>query len=562
MVPLPERVRLDRRLLPVALFLVLAVAAVYGQTFRHEFISFDDDTYILNNSLVKGGLSWAGFRWAFGYHAGNWHPLTWLSHMLDSQLFGLWAGGHHLMGAGFHAVNAVLLLLVMTATTGAFWRSAALAALFAVHPLRVESVAWAAERKDVLSALFWLLTMGAYLRYTRRPGALRYLLSLVLFALGLAAKPMLVTLPFVLLLLDAWPLGRVLPAAGRGSPGAVFSGNRSWRWLVVEKLPFLALSLISSLVTLRAQTLNVIPMVTPGLGMRLANAASSYVNYLGTFLWPESLAFLYPYPRAGIPVGTAAAAVATLAAISAAVAFFSRRLPWLPAGWLWYVGTLVPVIGLMQVGGQARSDRYTYLPMIGIALALIWLAGALWPRRTGARRVLAAGFAAALVALAVSSAAYVRVWRDSLTLFEYTVGVTRDNYLILNNLGTELLDRGRSEEALRVLQEVARIDPEHCNAHYNLGVTLIRRVRYQEAVAVLYRSLVCYEQAGHTGGYIADTHYNLGIALAALGRFSDAERHFRTLLRIMPNYPRGRIALGEVLSRQGKSLTGNQGDRP
>jgi tetratricopeptide (TPR) repeat protein len=328
------------------------------------------------------------------------------------------------------------------------------------------------------------------------------------------------------------------------------------RALLVEKWPFFALSLLSCLVTLQAQTLNVIPFVTPDLATRLANAAASFVRYLGAFVWPADLAFLYPYPRAGIPGMVVAAAAAGLVLISAAVVYFGRRRPYLPFGWLWYLGTLVPVIGLIQVGGQARSDRYTYLTMIGIAAALIWLAGDLWPRGRVPRLALAAVFALVLAALAGASAAYVRVWRDSLTLFEYTARVTKDNYIVLNNLGSMLMESGRKEEAITVLQETERINPEHCNASYNLGSAFLRMSRYQEALDSLSSALACYEREGRIGGYIADTHYNQGIALAGLGRYPEAESHLRTCLGIAPNYPGGRAALVNVRARQRKGIPG------
>jgi hypothetical protein len=477
--------------------------------------------------------------------------------MADSQIFGMWAGGHHLVSAGLHAANAVILLLVLRALTGSLWRSAAVAALFALHPLRVESVAWAAERKDVLSALFWLLTLGAYLRYVRRPGAGRYLLALGLFALGLAAKPMLVTLPFALLLLDGWPLGRTLGSGARGG-AALFAGRRALRALLIEKLPFFALALVSSLVTLQAQTRNVIPFVTPDFATRLANAAVSYVRYLGSFFWPADLAFLYPYPRAGVPAPYALAAAAVLLAVTAATMFLGRRRPYLPFGWFWYLGTLVPVIGLVQVGGQARSDRYTYLTLLGVAVALVWLLGDLWPRRRGARLAVLALAVGTLASLGAATAAYTRVWRDSLTLFRYTVGVTTENYIVLNNLGSMLMSAGRSEEAIAVLRETQRINPEHCNASYNLGVTLIRAVRHREALEPLAYALACYEREGRVGGYIADTYFNQGLALAGLGRFAEAEDRFRRCLQIAPQYPRARMALGDVLLRQGKPSSGNR----
>ncbi len=547
----PARPRLDRRILLIALLLVLAVAAVYGQTAHHEFIAYDDDTYIFNNQPVKDGLTWKGLLWSAGYRGANWHPLTWLSHMLDCQIFGLWAGGHHLVSVGLHAGNAVLLFAVLKAMTGACWRSAAVAALFALHPLRVESVAWAAERKDVLSALFWLLTMGAYLRYARRPAARRYLAALGLFALGLAAKPMLVTLPCVLLLLDWWPLGRTLPS-GTGVPTrATLAGSRTGRALLAEKVPFLALSLVSSLLTLRAQTLNVIPMVAPDVWTRLANAATSYLKYLGAFLWPDRLAFLYPYPREALGWGGGAAAVA-LALITVAALMAGRRRPYLPVGWLWYLGTLVPVIGLIQVGGQARSDRYTYLTLVGVAVALVWLAGDLWPRRSAARRGLTLACVIVIVGLGAAAFRYVRVWRDSIALFQYTVGVTRDNYIVLNNLGSMLMSAGRNEEASSILRETARIEPEHCNAHYNLGLTLNRLARHAEAMEALTRALDCYRREERRGVYIADTHFNIGAALSGLGRAAEAERQFRAALQIVPDYPGAHLALYEARARQGK----------
>ena len=544
-VPPANRARPDRRLAAVALVLAAGVAAVYGQTARHGFLIFDDDLYILANPHVAGGLSWRGFLWAFGYHAGNWHPLTWLSHMLDAEAFGLWAGGHHLTSAALHAVNAALLLAVLSAMTGALWRPAAVAALFALHPLRVESVAWAAERKDVLAALFWLLATGAYLRYARSPGARRYLAALGLFALGLAAKPMLVTLPLVLLLLDWWPLGRVSP--------------RAWRRLLLEKAPFLALSLLSGLVTLRGQTLDLssLQMDAPDLAARLANAAVATVAYLRSLAWPAGLAPLYPYPRAGLPTPVVAAATAALLAIVAAAALQARRRPWLATGWLWYLVALLPVVGLVQVGGQSRADRYTYLPLVGVAVALAWLAGEAWPRGARARRIAAAGALLALAALAATSAAYARVWRDGLSLFGHAVRVTEGNYLMLNNLAIVLMEQGRLEEAAGVLREEARANPRRCDAHYNLGQILESLGRHAEALPPLERALSCYARGARNPHYVADARYNLARALAGLGRQAEAAEHLRALLRDMPAYPGGRAALEYV-----RGLPGGEGARP
>ncbi|HWR97913.1 MAG TPA: tetratricopeptide repeat protein [Candidatus Methanoperedens sp.] len=543
------------RFLVIALLLVLAVAAIYGQTYRHGFIAYDDDSYIYDVREVTGGLTLNGLRWAFGYHAGNWHPLTWLSHMLDVQLFGVRPGRHHLVGAGLHALNAVLLAGVLTAATGAFWRSVAVAALFALHPLRVESVAWASERKDVLSSLFGLLSLWAYVGYARRPGIGRYLAAAGCFVLGLMAKPMRVTLPFVLLLLDWWPLGRLYRPAAPVARKAGAEPQRPWLRPLLEKIPLVALTLAASIKTMQAQTTGVLPIVHPDLLMRVKNAAYSYWAYLGTFFWPfppVHLAFLYPYPREGISLATAVAAAAMLVVVTALVVWHARRLPFLATGWFWYVGTLVPVIGLVQVGGQARSDRYTYLTTTGFAIALVWLVDRYWPRRPLARRALAALFLVALVGLGWAAWAYTGRWKNSLTLFKYTVDVTKDNYLVMNNYGTSLMQAARIDEAIGVLQETTRIDPKHCNGHYNLGIALLKKNRHREAVAPLERSLQCYVDEGRVGMYIADTHFNLGVALAGIVQYTEAERHLRAALQISPNYPGASAALGDVLFRTGR----------
>jgi tetratricopeptide (TPR) repeat protein len=529
----------------VALLLALGVAAIYGQTRSHGFLDFDDDLYITANPLLAAGPSWHAVAGAFSVRAANWHPLTWYSHMLDAALFGSWAGGHHLVSAALHAANAVLLCALLARMTGAFWRSAAVAALFALHPLRVESVAWAAERKDVLSALFWFLTVGAYLRHVRRPGRGRLLVVAALFALGLAAKPMLVTLPFALLLLDWWPLGRARLPGGSPFPGRRPAGAP----LVREKIPLFALSLAASIVTFRAQTSTIVAEVEPAWGTRLANAVVSYAAYLWSFAWPERLAPLYPYPRAGVPGAQLAGAAVLLTVLTVAAALRARKSPWLPVGWLWYLGTLVPVIGLVQLGPQARSDRYTYLALIGVALALVWALGALWPRRAAARGALAGAFCALLVALSWSAWRYTGFWRDDLTLMSYTAGATRGNYIVLNNLGTALEEQGRFEEALRALEEAVRIKPDHCNGQYNLGTALLRMRRLPEAYGPLAIALACYEREGNREDFVADTHQNLGTVLLQTGRPAEAERHFRAALAVAP-YPAAQAGLRAAIELQ------------
>ena len=525
----------QRQFAVLALIMFLAVAAVYGQTGVHEFINYDDDVYILNNPEVTGGVTWAGVLWAFGNHASNWHPLTWLSHMLDCQLFGLWAGGHHLVGAGLHAVNAILLMALLTAMTGSLRRSAAVAALFALHPLRVESVAWAAERKDLLAALFWLLTTAAYLRYVRRPGFARYGAALGLFALGLMAKPMLVTLPFVLLLLDWWPLGRAVRRGERAAGDEPAAGRPGWPALVREKAPFLTLSLASCLVTLRASAEGSLPMVRPDGATRYGNAVLSYVDYLKSFVWPARLAPLYPYPTLGISWEAAAAATAALIIATATVLSRGRRQPYLAAGWFWYLGALVPVIGIVQAGALARGDRYTYLTMIGVAIALVWSIGDAWPRQAPARAALAIATVGTLAALAVVSGLYVRTWRDNLTLFAHAVRTTEGNYVMLNNYAGALRNAGREEDAVRALEEAARINPEYCAAQLNLGRILGGLGRCQEALPPLDRAVLCFERQNFKATDVAAAHEALANCYRDLGRFAEAQWHFSAMLKMKLN---------------------------
>jgi hypothetical protein len=526
----------------VASLLALGVAAIYAQTRGHAFLNYDDDAYILANPLVTSGWTAATARGLFRPAAANWHPLTWLSHVVDWQLFGPWAGGHHLVSAALHAVNAVLLFGVLRAMTGAFWRSAAVAALFALHPLRVESVAWAAERKDVLSAFFWLAATGAHLRCARRPGAGRLVAVGGLFCLGLAAKPMLVTLPFVLLLLDWWPLGRArLPGDGKPTPGA-------WRWraLVLEKAPLFALAAAASIVTYRIQTGVAVPMVGPGWWTRMANAAVSSVAYLRSFVWPAELAFLYPYPSAGVSALQFAVAAGLLAALSTAAILLRRRSPWVPVGWFWYLGTLVPVIGLVQLGAQARADRYTYVTMIGIAAALVWTAAAALPPRRAP--LAAAVFCALLVAYGWSAWRYTRVWRDSLTLMTYTAAATGGNYVALNNLGLALDALGRHAEAATAFERALRVKPDHCPAQYNLGLAFVRLGRAADALAPLTAAVGCYRAAGYRIDWVADALVNLGGVELLLGRATEAERHFREALGIAPR-PAALAGLREARAR-------------
>lgn len=400
----------------LALLILLAFLPVLG----NGFVNLDDGHYVTRNFWVRKGLTRGGLAWIWTANvANNWHPLTVLSHMLDCQIFGLVPAGHHLTSLFLHLANVLLLFEVLRRMTGAVWRSAAVAALFGVHPLHVESVAWVAERKDVLSAFFWILAMGAYARYALRPSLGRYLLVALAMALGLMAKPMVVTLPFVLLLLDVWPLGRL-----RFEPGW---GRRLAR-LAVEKLPLLGLSAAASLVTLQYQTTSLVDLEVVPWKLRLANAAVSYAAYLGKLLLPRNLAVFYPLPLE-IPAWKAAGAAALIAVLTALAVWRARKAPWLLVGWLWFLGTLVPVIGLVQVGRQAMADRYTYLPSIGLFLAACWGLAELAGDRAGRRAVLAAASVMAILALAAATRAQVRHWSDSVALFQHALEVTEDNYV-------------------------------------------------------------------------------------------------------------------------------------
>ena len=420
----------------VTVLLVVATLAVYAQVIRHDFVNFDDDKYVYENSHVRSGLTWKGIAWAFTTTVGgNWHPLTWLSHMLDCELFGLNAGYHHLVNVLLHILNSFLLLLVLEKMTGAFWRSATVAALFALHPLHVESVAWVAERKDVLSTLFFMLILWAYVPYAERPSRKRYGLICAFLVLGLMAKPMLVTVPFVLLLLDYWPLERLQLDESKGSDGTRGRPGRSGGGrkqaalrLIAEKVPLLALVAVSSAVTFVAQQrVGAMSMGTSvPLSGRIANALVSYFAYIGKMFWPSHLAVFYPY-RHAVPAWEWAGAALLLVGLSIIVVLAGQRRRYLSVGWFWYLGTLVPVIGLVQVGAQSMADRYTYVPLIGLFLIAVWGAAdltAVWSRgRTGLRAL----SGVVIVGCMVATSFQVGTWKNGLTLFGHALKVTKAN---------------------------------------------------------------------------------------------------------------------------------------
>ncbi len=435
----------------VSVVLIMATLAVYWQVQNHEFVNYDDDLYVTDNPHVKAGLTREGAIWAFvATHAGNWHPLTWLSHMLDCEVYGVNPWGHHLTNLLLHIGNTILLFLLFRHVTGAVWRSTLVAALFALHPLHVESVAWVSERKDVLSTLFWLSTMWTYLRHVESPGFRWYLLALLSFALGLMAKPMLVTLPFVLLLIDYWPLGRLQFGQSNRTHESMTPGlqRSSVSSLIFEKVPFFAISAVSSTVTYIVQlSAGAMPSqdVLP-LQVRTANALVSYISYIGKMIWPHHLAVSYPHPGSNLPLWQIAGASLLLVFISALVIRGAGRFPYLVVGWLWYLGTLVPVIGLVQVGSQAMADRYTYVPLIGLFVIIVWGAPNLVRRWRHGRFLLVSSSGVLLLTLMACTWLQTSYWKDSFTLFQRTLDVTADNWRAHNGLGLALepLDgRGR-----------------------------------------------------------------------------------------------------------------------
>jgi len=600
-VPTDQRWR-ERLRSPVLLCLLLAVVtfAVYLPALRNDFVNYDDADYVTANSHVQGGLTWENIRWAFTTgHASNWHPITWLSHMLDCQLFGQNAAMHHLVSVLYHVVNATLLFLLLNGITGAVWRSVLVAGLFALHPLHVESVAWASERKDVLSALFFFLTLIAYGKYvscverkgqekseTRKPkseatsktekrknSAFFYILALVLFALGLMSKPMLVTVPFVLLLLDFWPLRRFDLANFILEPAPLLRA-------VVEKIPFFALSIASSVITFIVQRHGGAVSTTISFGARVANAIVSYVHYILDMFWPNKLSVLYPHPGTWPTLQVAALGIFLLI-VTGAVLISARKHPYLPFGWFWFIGMLVPAIGFIQVGIQCRADRYTYLPLIGLFVMLVWGVAefvahfsakkidrpsssptqaapvALRPASTKERAMgnptlsapsltLITGISLfSLFVCAIITSRQIGYWRSSETLFRRAVQVTEKNYLAYNNLGFYLSNRGEVAEAMENYRKALEINRNYEDAHNNLGYAYANQKKYPEAVAE-------YEIALRIRPNHPEVHNNLGNALADIGRVDEAIEHYRITLQQKPEHADAHNNLGVALSMKGR----------
>jgi tetratricopeptide (TPR) repeat protein len=551
---MPEQVK---KSLVLSIYFALAVAAllVFWQVRNFNFVNYDDDLYVYKNPHVLNGLTADGVVWAFKTaYAANWHPLTWLSLMLDCQLFGANPGRMHLMNLLLHLANVLLLFTVLKKMTGSLWSSAFVAAAFALHPMHVESVAWIAERKDVLSTLFLLLTLAAYVSYVRRRGLVRYVLTVLLFALGLLAKPMLVTLPFLLLLLDYWPLNRLMPqtvaVSGRrpDKSAPIADKNPTLYRIIIEKIPFFALSVVSSVITFLVQRAGsaVLDINALPLKNRVANALFSYAEYMAKMVWPRNLAVFYPFDSAGIPFWQAAMCFLLLLVISIFVIYFGRNQKYLPVGWFWFVGTLVPVIGFVQVGIQALADRYTYIPYIGLFIMIAWLLPDLlakWPQR---KIILGALMVLVLPALGICAQRQVSYWNNSINLFSHAIEVTQNNYVAHSCRGVAYDSLSRYPDAIEDYKQAIKIKPNYADAHYNLGNTCGKLGRWQDAIDA-------YKQAIQIKPDYAGAYNNLGMACSRLGRWQDAMDAYKQAVRIKPDYAGAYYNLGNACRKLGRN---------
>ncbi|MDB6121702.1 MAG: Tetratricopeptide 2 repeat protein [Pedosphaera sp.] len=551
----------------LCLALALSALAVFWPVHSFEFLNYDDPDYLSENIIVQSGLTAPGIMWALRTsHASNWHPLTWWSHMLDTTLFGPNAGAHHLINVLFHAANAILLFLLFQRLTGATWRSGFVAALFLLHPMHVESVAWLSERKDVLSTFFWMLTLLLYSCYVSESQSknpklkIFYGLALICFALGLLSKPMVVTLPFVLLLLDIWPLRRTANFGLRIAD----SGNEAlprqipFLRLLVEKIPFFALSLGSSIITFLVQKNSAAASLTSlPLGQRLANALVAYGRYHEKLFWPEQLSVLYPHPGHW-PTWLVIVSGIILLGITVVTIRFACRLPYLPVGWFWFLGTLVPVIGLVQVGAQAMADRYSYIPSIGIFLMVAWGVYDLAVRWHLPEKILAGAGGIVLIACVVLTSTQLQFWRNSETLFRRALEVAYNDPLyraaaqtspaftdIHNNYGRALADHNKFEEAMEQYKTGLSLNPNHAELNNNYGNALVGYKRLDEA-----RSY--FEKALRANPSFGSAHMNLGIAFATQGKLDEATVHFKEAVRLKPFDLGAHANFGNALSMQHK----------
>jgi Tfp pilus assembly protein PilF len=555
----------------ITLVLIGITLIVYFPVKDHEFIGYDESRYITHNNRVQAGLNWDNVVWAFTtYEFANWHPLTWLSHMLDCELFGLSSSWHHVTNLVLHLANVALLFGLLESLTGKVGRSAFVAALFAIHPLNVESVAWLAERKNLLCTLFWLLALWAYFRYVRHPDWNRYSLVVTMFVLGLLSKPMVVTLPFVMLLLDYWPLGRFdLPreqpkpnqkkgrarqkSAQQVEPRPIPFWLKSME-LLWEKAPLFLLVLISSAVTVKAQKFGgaINSGEALGLGTRLANGVVAYIKYLVKMCWPINLSVFYPHPEATLPFWQVCLSTLVVAAITFFVFKNSQQYRYLAVGWFWFLGTLVPVIGLVQVGKQAMADRYVYIPLMGLFILIVWGASDLAGFVRWNPSWLAWLGGLVVIALMLRTSLQLSYWHDSSTLFEHAARSTNDNYIAYDALGMVSAERGELEKAAQYFGKALEIRPTYANARKNLagaehnqGVALARQGKLEEAVTHYRRALKLQPEN-------AEFHYNLGLALYSQGTTAEAMEQLSRALHYQPSHFKAQRDLGSLLAKEGR----------
>jgi len=515
--------------------LALATLIAFSNVHRCEFVDLDDADYVTKNPNINQGLTLNSVIWAFTHvHAGNWHPVTSLSHMLDCRLFGVNASAHHFINVLIHIVNTLLLFALLKNMTGAIWPSAFVAAAFALHPLHVESVAWVSERKDLLSGFFFILTIMAYIRYAQKPTVRRYLLVVLIFALGLMSKPMLVTLPFVLLLLDYWPLQRFrlrpkdTEDDSQKSQETKICRPQSSLWgLIFEKIPLIALTAVLSFIvfTIQRKAGAMQMMVKLPLDARIANALISYVTYIAKTFYPTRLAVFYPYPK----MSKFSEAVLLLPAISILAIYWARQKAWLIVGWLWYVVMLVPVIGIVQVGNQAMADRYTYLPSIGIFIIAAWGASELLQKLPYRKIILGASAAVVLSVLIVLTRMQVKHWQNDVALFGHAARVTKDNFVMHNKYGFALLKTNQVDPAIEEINKALQINPNFSKAHNNMGLALLKKGKINEA-------LKAWQKALEINPNYLNVHLYVGLVMAKQGKRDLAIKHFQEVLRINPNH--------------------------
>ena len=548
----------EKRRLIFCLLLALATIALYNSVTRAPFLNFDDQVYVTDNPQVRAGLTWNTVVWAFRTpKAFDWHPITWLSYALDWQIFGLDPAGYHTINILLHAANAVLLFLLLEGATGLAWRSLAVAALFALHPINVESVAWISERKTVLSMLFFLLALAAYGWYTRRPRIGRYLVVTLAYVLGLMSKAQVITFPFALLLLDYWPLGRLAPHPARphevgGEPAVAAAGPSFWK-LIGEKVPWFALSAVSAVITLKTggaafnyMVLTDLTRSKLSLWLRLGNAALSYVKYLEKAFWPVNLAIVYPHLGPGINIPGAVLSALAIIAVSILALIFRRRRPFL-VGWFWFLGTLVPMIGLVDIGVHAMADRYAYIPLLGIFVIVCWGAADLIKRWHVPTAVTAAGTVAILLALGIALHRQASFWSDNVTLWTHTLEITEANFTAEDNLAGALITQGRVEEALPHLLRARALRPDDPQSALNVATYLQMHGKYQAALDG-YATVV---QLTKAPPLLATARANSGYAHYSLKQYGDAQRDFEAALKEQPGNSSAYRGLGLLAQRAG-----------